>query len=301
MNKSALKKFQEKAFRFHGEVSRVKKTPYMRALDPYIKYMPLLALSLGMDGTSKHLLFSLTASMEGMVIGKNKLGLISEDLDKTSQLVAQGLFACTHQRGEIEAHYFKTLIMGTLVTLTGLLWLVHDQHLSKEKGLFEELVLRALFASEIPKTAFKHLSQAFGVEDKTEIASLSLESLALLFAILAFSSVAEASELLEGVRLRCLKNFQALENALNDLVLTGKATRETTEPLRLFISQGKRTLENRNFELFLKGLNELTHPYDISIANLQEDIQTSRRLFSTLGTHFRMAAREKDNVILFAG
>lgn len=248
----------------------------LHALEPYFKYMPLMALK----SKSRHLLFALTASMEGIIVGENKLGLFSKDFAKLSHLVAKGLF-----RGKEEAVFFEKLILGALSTMTGLLWLAHDQEKSGE--IFDELLLRALFASEIPKMTFKHISEAFGID-----ASISLETLALLFAILAFSQEAKIEELIEGLRLRLLKNFEALDQAL---------TGEAIKPIRLFISQGKRTLENRNYELFIKGLHELTHSYGIAIEKLYEDIQTSRRLFATLGTNFRMAARARDNVIVFAG
>lgn len=306
-----MTKLLDQMLQFEKEYANSKKTRYLKALDPYLKYMPILALAREDGGVSKHLLLGLTASMEGIIIGKSQLGLFSEDMEKMAQLVAKGLLQCVNKEGILHERLLAKLILGGIVTMTGLLWLAYDQTMQhatasrpKRGELFVELLLRAFFSSELPKTTFKAMAEAVGADDKgSKMVAESLESVALLFAILAFSKTGGEYdiELLEGLRPRLLRNFETLETTLNDLVHAQKVTREAAQPVRLFIGKGKKTLENRNFEQFLKGLNEMTYPYGISIAKLQEDIQSSRRLFAALGTNFNLAAQVKDNVITFAG
>lgn len=304
-------KLLDKTLQFEKEYTNAQKTRYLKALDPYVRYMPILAMAREGGTVSKHLLLALTASMEGIIVGKSQLGLFSPDLEKMATLVARGLIRCLGKESELEERLLAKLVLGGLVTMTGLLWLAYDQttqhateYRPKRGELFVELLLRAFFSSELPKTTFKTMAETVGADTMgSKMVAESLESLALLFAILAFAqnSGEYDTELIEGLRPRLLKNFENIEMTLSDLVRAEKITREAAQPVRLFIGQGRKTLENRNFEPFIKGLNEMTHPYGISIAKLQEDIQTSRRLFAALGTNFSLAAQAKDNVITFAG
>ena len=323
-----VKQVKEASLRFEEEYHHTEKTNFLKALDPYVKYMPIL-LSSHTANHSKQLMLALAASMEGIVKGKGAFGLFSEDFEKLCHLVARGLAKCSKagEAGgeEMELRLLSQLIMGALSSLTGLLWLAYDQTIlgpadegvSKKGDFFLELLIRSIFSSEIPKSTLQAISEATGLTG--DFPTKSLETLALLFVLIGFTSrLSEPrgthdapllasllapllASLLDAIKNRLSRNFEAMETALTDLANSETLSREDLKPIRLFLGQGKQALASGNFDTFFQGLWLMAKPYNISIANLQEDIQTSRRLFSALGTNFRLSAQAKDNIITFSG
>lgn len=310
--KTSIKKVKDRALQFEKEYKHAHKTKYLKALDPYITYFPLLFGNFEGTMASKHLLIGLTASMEGITKGENNpLGLFSPDFERMCSLVARGLMKCkpASENTEIESRLLTKLIMGGLTALTGMLAVATENVRDEEDptvnlNFFNELMLRVVFSSELPKSLLKSMAESIGLEEgESALSAYSLDSLAIMFTLLNY--VKKGSEqnslLIEAMKERLLKNFEAINSALNDYILADKLTREEAQPLRLFITQGKMMLNSKNYEQLLKDLKALAKPYNISLTNIEEDQREMGRLFLSLGTNFAQSKQANDNVIHFAG
>lgn len=308
-----MKNRLEKALRFEEEYKSRIHTKYMQFLGPYISMMPILFHDKENETSSRMLLLGLTMSMEGIIKDRNKLGIFSSDYEKVANLLASGLIQLRKDgHDEMQMRLLSKLIMGSLTTLLGLLWVAYDEVIRKaeevegetiDSKFFIELLLNTVYTSSLPKATFKSMAQATGADDKeSETAALAVETLTLLFALVAFSMEGSLNDdLLESHKERLLQNFGAMEETLNDLVLLKRIDKLQAQPVRLFIGQGKQTLNSGNFSQFLKGLIEMCKPYGISIDKLKTDIQASRRLFASLGSHVAKPKQPRENSISLMG
>lgn len=290
-----MNKKVEKALRFQEEYQNRERTRYLKILETYVNILPIALHGKTNTTSSKYLLFGLTASMEGIIKGKNKLGLFTLDLEKLCDLVAHSLIKISHEGGAVEARLLSKLLMGVLVTEMGLLWKAYDEANDVNdpinRGLFLELLLTSIIKLDMPHTTFKIMAEAAGATEKeSAMAAAALESLSLFFLILSFANegINLASNLLQCFNERLKRNFMLIEEHLSQLISANRLDKAEAQSIRLFMSQGLKMLETSDYKMFLKLLSEISAPYGIKIENLKEDIKASRKLFAALGAHFQM-------------
>jgi hypothetical protein len=299
-----MKNLLASSLKFEKEVLERKQSPYFRTAKVYFSLIPLLAWGKKYQESSKHLLFGLTAAMEGSIKGEGALGIFNPDYEQASRLIARGLLLESNERDEglmMKERLFSRLIMGGIAALIGLIDRAAkgaEERTNEASSLyFITLLLRMIVASDLLEQTMKTVAES--LETSPRLTQGALESVALLALTVAFlPKGGEAKEtFFEALKEPLERDFNRLES----LLIEGKHNEKSIAPLLLFLKEGKVLLNERNYERFLKELSTLLKAYGLSEEKLKEDFQTMKSLFGLLEAQVDKASIATENTISFVG
>jgi hypothetical protein len=270
----------------------------------YFSLIPLLAWGKNYKGSSKHLLFGLTAAMEGSVKGEGALGIFNPDYEKAARLIARGLLLKTDESEEglmMKERLFSRLIMGGIAALIGLVDRAakgaEERVNAASSRYFVTLLLRMLLASDLLKNTLKTTAESVGAP--VELTESALESAALIALTLAF--LPNEEEARETFFVAIKEPLENHFNRLESLLTEGKPPEKSMVPLYLFLKEGKVLLNQGNRERFLKELSTVLKAYGLSEEQLKEDFKTMKSLYDLLEAQVEKASNTAENTISFVG
>lgn len=284
-----------KTVKLEEQFNNKKREGNFSSLKPYFKYLTLSESSKNFEGSSKSLLISSNAALEGIYSGNT--AFLSQDFKKLSEGVASGLkIACLPDESDLKTDLLSNLIGATLISLIGLTFLAIEEAKPDEDeypsnmDIYPELISRMYFRSDIPFSYLESMLEALGSNSiRAEKGARGLEGLLIIFILTAFAK--EAAEFIEAMQAKLEASFKALDEILPADFVEIKAV----------IAQMRRAIDAKNYNLLTKGVQDLSQRYGINQQNIRNDIQNIKRLYQNLKTYIVEGLEKKSNVVTFIG
>ncbi|KAF3362293.1 hypothetical protein PHSC3_001122 [Chlamydiales bacterium STE3] len=296
--------------RFDDQTKR-KETAKLKILTKFLSDFNLITQAYGLTHASRSLLIGLAGCMKGILKSESQLGLFTDQFDFLAKKLASALadvqsFGKDSSKVQLLQWYLEIVLIGVI----GLLYLATKQKKEQKKDVEgnksqhafkQELIISLFFYTDYPKDVFQQMAKSLGVKEKgAEFIACSLESLALLAIIFAFSK----EQPLDSHLLEIL--FPRLEGCLNviDRQLA-EATFVDEDPskskFRAFIQLARIAIERQDIEPFIYGFTQVLQAYELSESSLKEDVEAIQKMFRNYEEAFYAPTQQQVNTVNLLG
>lgn len=260
------------------------------SLKPYARFYRLAETAKKLPG-SKNLVISTYVAMLGINEGESSASLFSSSF---SNLCKKMAFALAYDKNAGTQEYLARLLQQSFIATIGFIDLSIKQAKANDEyplntSLFNEFLGSALASSDLLFNFYKELTESIYLIESEKKAAI-LESFTYLFLAIGLIKNKEAtSDLLRAFKTRIEKGIKAL-----DSLPIPNEVKSLTQIATI-------ALDEQNYEPLFKEINSLIKSSGIKIDELEQDMNSIKRLFGLLKGQYAHSSQIKESIITFTG